>query len=61
MINLRVTTMADKNKKTEQIGVRISPETKENLEETADREERSVSFIVNKLIEKYLDTEFPPS
>ena len=56
--NKQILTM--KEKKTEQIGVRITPEVKERIEKTAEREERSISFIVNKLIEKYLDKEFPP-
>jgi predicted DNA-binding protein len=50
--------MADKNVKADQIGVRITPATRERLEKVAKQEDRSISFIVNRLIEKYLDTEF---
>lgn len=44
-----------KDKATERIGIRISPELKKRLEERAEEENRTLSnFIVDKLID-YLD------
>lgn len=44
-----------KEKATERIGIRISPELKKRLEDRAEEENRTLSnFIVDKLID-YLD------
>lgn len=44
-----------KDKATERIGIRISPELKKRIEERADEENRTLSnFIIDKVID-YLD------
>lgn len=41
-------------KKSEMIGVKVTPTVKKILEEIATKEDRSISYIVNRLIEEYL-------
>ena len=52
--------MKKSEKKSEMIGVKITPSIKAKLAEIADREDRSISYIVNKLIEEYLKKETQP-
>jgi predicted transcriptional regulator len=40
--------------KNEMIGVRVSEDVKKSLQKIADREERSISWIVAKIIEDHL-------
>lgn len=47
-------------KKSEMIGVKITPSTKKKLFEIAEREDRSISYIVNKLIEDFIKKETQP-
>lgn len=44
-------------KKSEMIGVKITPTIKKQLEQIAEREDRSISYIVNRLIEDYIKKE----
>lgn len=44
-------------KKSEMIGVKVTPTVKRILEEIAVKEDRSISYIVNRLIEEYLKKE----
>lgn len=44
-------------KKSEMIGVKITPTAKYELTKIAEREDRSISYIVNRLIEEYLKKE----
>lgn len=44
-------------KKSEMIGVKITPTIKKQLEKIAEREDRSISYIVNRLIEDYIKKE----
>lgn len=44
-------------KKSEMIGVKITPTIKKQLEEIAEKEDRSISYIVNRLIEDYIKKE----
>lgn len=44
-------------KKTEYISIRIHEETKNKLLELAEKEERSLSWIVNKIIENHFKEE----
>lgn len=39
-------------KKTEFIGVRITPELKNALQELADKQERTIAWIANKTLEQ---------
>ena len=43
--------------KSEMIGVKITPSLKAKLAEIAEIEDRSISYIVNKLIEDYIKKE----
>lgn len=45
-----------KEKRTELVGVRVAPETKEELEEAAAEDDRTVSYLVNKIITEFLDS-----
>lgn len=41
-------------KKTEMIGFKTTPEIKTSLEEIAEREDRTLSYIINRILEHYL-------
>lgn len=41
--------------KSERLGVRVTPEMKKSLDEICISENRSISNLVNMIIEKYLD------
>ena len=41
-------------KKTEMIGFKTTPELKETLQKIAEKEDRTVSYIINKAIQEYL-------
>ena len=43
------------SKKSEMIGFKTTPEIKKALEEIAESEDRTVSYIVNKILKKYLE------
>jgi len=45
----------DSTKKSEFLSVRVAKEIKEELEGIAQENERSVSWVVGKIIEKYLN------
>lgn len=45
------------SKKSAMIGFKTTPEVKEKLEEIAEKEDRSVSYIINKIISEYLTNE----
>lgn len=51
--------MKNTDKKTEMIGVKITAETKKRLTEIAEIEDRSISYLVNKLIENYIKERQP--
>lgn len=42
-------------KKTEMIGFKTTPELKETLQKIAEKEDRTVSYIINKAIKEYLN------
>lgn len=42
------------NKKSAMIGFKTTPEVKKELEAIAEKEDRSVSYIINKIINQYL-------
>ena len=44
-----------KDKKTEMIGFKTTPAIKEALESIAEQEDRSVSYIVNRILTEYLN------
>jgi len=48
-----------KEKKTETVGFKTTPTIKEALEHLAEREERTTSFIINRIIENHLKKEHP--
>ena len=41
-------------KKSEMIGFKTTPEIKAALEAIAEKEDRTVSYIINKILETYL-------
>ena len=41
-------------KKSEMIGFKTTPEVKAALQEIADREDRSISYIINKILMEHL-------
>ena len=41
-------------KKSAMIGFKTTPEIKEKLEAIAEQEDRTVSYIINKILEKHL-------
>lgn len=41
-------------KKTEMIGFKTTPEIKTALEEIAEREDRTISYIINRILEHHL-------
>ncbi len=43
------------NKKSEMIGFKTTPEIKEALEEMARKDDRTVSYIVNKILKEYIE------
>ena len=46
-------------KKTEQIGIRVTPEFKERLEAQAERERRKVSNMIYNVLCDYLEVKEP--
>lgn len=42
------------SKKTEMIGFKTTPEIKKRLEEIKDEEDRSISYIINRILTEYL-------
>ena len=42
------------SKKSEMIGFKTTPEIKAALEEIAEREDRTLSYVINKILENYL-------
>lgn len=49
--------MLNKTKKTEFIGVRCTKETLENLQQIAENDDRSLSYIVDKALKEYIERE----
>lgn len=45
-------------KRTEYIGVKVTPTTKEKIEEIAQREARPVSSQINMILEAYIKSYF---
>lgn len=41
-------------KKSEMIGFKTTPEVKAALEKIAEKEDRSVSYIINRILSEYL-------
>lgn len=41
-------------KKTEMIGFKTTPELKKALEEIAEKEDRTLSYVINKILENYV-------
>ena len=41
-------------KKTVMIGFKTTPEIREKLEQIAEKEDRTISYIINKILEEYL-------
>ena len=52
--------MKNEEKKSEMIGVKITPTIKKELTKIAEKEDRSISYIVNKLIEEYIKNKSQP-
>lgn len=44
-------------KKSEMIGFKTTPDVKAALEEIAEKEDRSVSYIINRILTEYLKIE----
>ena len=44
-------------KKSEMIGFKTTPEVKAALEKIAEKEDRSVSYIINRILSEYLLSE----
>lgn len=44
-------------KKTEMIGFKTTPEVKEYLEKVAEAEDRSISYIINRILENHIKAE----
>ena len=44
-------------KKSEMIGFKTTPEIKQALEKIAESEDRTVSYIINRILEEYLKIE----
>lgn len=42
------------SKKSEMIGFKTTPEIKAALEEIAEREDRTLSYVINKILENYI-------
>ena len=49
------------SKTDSQIGLRVTSEFKDRLEKQAERERRSVSNLIIKVMEEYLDRQADPS
>lgn len=47
-------------KKTEMIGFKTTPEVKEALASIAEREDRSVSYIINRILLQHLNLSAEP-
>lgn len=43
-------------KKSEMIGFKTTPKTKAALEAIAEREDRSLSYIINRILNEYLES-----
>lgn len=43
-------------KKTEMIGFKCTPEIRKALEQIAEEEDRSISYIINRVLTEYLKT-----
>lgn len=41
-------------KKTEMIGFKTTPDVKLKIEEIAEKEDRTVSYIINKILTEYI-------
>lgn len=44
-------------KKSEMIGFKTTPEIRKALEEIAENEDRSISYIINRILQNYLEKE----
>ncbi len=42
-------------KKSEMIGFKTTPEIRSKLEEIAEKEDRTISYIINKILQEYLE------
>ncbi len=42
-------------KKSEMIGFKTTPEIRKELEKIAEREDRSISYIINRILSEYLE------
>jgi len=42
-------------KKTEMIGFKTTPEVKAALTSIAEREDRSISYVINRILQQHLD------
>lgn len=45
------------NKKTEMVGFKTTKEIREKLEMIAEKEDRSISYIINRILKDHLDEE----
>lgn len=43
------------NKKSEMIGFKTTPEIRKALEAIAQNEDRSISYIINRILKEYLE------
>lgn len=43
------------SKKSEMIGFKTTPEIRKALEEIAETEDRSISYIINRILQQYLE------
>lgn len=44
-------------KKSEMIGFKTTPEIRKALEKIAESEDRSISYIINRILQNYLEKE----
>ncbi|MCG8434139.1 MAG: hypothetical protein MJA83_08925 [Gammaproteobacteria bacterium] len=47
---------AEANKKTEFLSIRVSQPVKRKLQKLADDQDRPLSWVVNKILEKYVNS-----
>ena len=45
------------SKKSEMIGFKTTPEIRKELERIAKTEDRSISYIINRILQQYLEKE----
>lgn len=45
------------SKKSEMIGFKTTPEIRKELERIAESEDRSISYIINRILQQYLEKE----